>query len=360
MLGHASRLDTRSLVENLESRTLFSATPLVTQLAQRAPLQANTVPANGDVNPYGVAFVPRSDGIGKLVAGDILVSNFNDSTNAQGTGSTIVQINPRTGKQTLFFQGADGLGLTTALGFLGNGDVIVGNLPANSQGAPAGSGGLLVINQNGKLVQTITDSKLQGPWDLQSVSFGPFSAVFVSNVLSGTVSRLEIFAPFGGKATVLDDDIIASGFVHHTDPIAFVIGPTGVAFNLFNDTLYIASTGDNAIFGVSNALFRESSAGLGNLVFTDPHLRGPLALGFAPNGDLLTTNGDAMNADPLGLQNSEIVEFTPAGHFVGQFQVDSAGGAAFGLATEQNPDGSFTFAAVDDNTNKLDIWSQLE
>ncbi len=46
---------------------------------------AATVPGNGDVNPYGVAIVPVSTGA--LNAGSILVSNFNNSTNAQGTGT---------------------------------------------------------------------------------------------------------------------------------------------------------------------------------------------------------------------------------------------------------------------------------
>src|SRR5215469_14596152 len=49
---------------------------------------ASTVPANGDVNPYGVAMVASSTG--KLVKGDILVSNFNDKANVQGTGKSIV------------------------------------------------------------------------------------------------------------------------------------------------------------------------------------------------------------------------------------------------------------------------------
>src|SRR5271154_4799142 len=51
-----------------------------------------TVPANGDVNPYGIANVPSS--IGSLVRGDILISNFNDWENLQGTGTTIVQESP--------------------------------------------------------------------------------------------------------------------------------------------------------------------------------------------------------------------------------------------------------------------------
>src|SRR5215471_4398570 len=44
---------------------------------------SSTVPRNGDVNPYGVAVVQQS--VGRLRAGDILISNFNDSQNLQGT-----------------------------------------------------------------------------------------------------------------------------------------------------------------------------------------------------------------------------------------------------------------------------------
>jgi hypothetical protein len=62
---------------------------------------ASTVPGNGDVNPYGVAVVPRTEG--RLRAGDVLVSNFNNAHNQQGTGTTIVEISPG-GKRTLFAQ----------------------------------------------------------------------------------------------------------------------------------------------------------------------------------------------------------------------------------------------------------------
>ena len=60
---------------------------------------SSTIPANGDVNPYGVAIVPKSHG--RLTAGDVLVSNFNNAANQQGTGTTIVEISPG-GHQRLF------------------------------------------------------------------------------------------------------------------------------------------------------------------------------------------------------------------------------------------------------------------
>jgi hypothetical protein len=61
----------------------------------------STIPVNGDVNPYGVALVPRTTG--KLVEGQFLVSNFNNNTNQQGTGTTIVEISPG-GSLSLFAQ----------------------------------------------------------------------------------------------------------------------------------------------------------------------------------------------------------------------------------------------------------------
>ena len=63
---------------------------------------ATTVPANGDLNPYGMATVPRT--VGRLVAGDILISNFNNATPApggmQGLGTTIDEINPASPQTT--------------------------------------------------------------------------------------------------------------------------------------------------------------------------------------------------------------------------------------------------------------------
>ena len=72
----------------------------------------STVPRNGDVNPYGVAFVGDNfqTGSGPLKPGDVLVSNFNNSQNLQGTGTTIVRISKGESPK-VFFQGTAPLGL---------------------------------------------------------------------------------------------------------------------------------------------------------------------------------------------------------------------------------------------------------
>jgi sugar lactone lactonase YvrE len=153
---------------------------------------------------------------------------------------------------------------------------------------------------------------------------------------------------------VLKKTTLARDYAHRPDPAALVLGPTGLAFDKPTDTLYVASTADNAIYSIGHASTGTTAVSKGALVFSDAHLRGPLALRFAPNGDLLTANGDAINADST--QPSEIVEFTKTGHFVRQYNVDASQGGAFGLDTESDSDGGFNYAAIDDVTNNLSVY----
>jgi DNA-binding beta-propeller fold protein YncE len=179
--------------------------------------------------------------------------------------------------------------------------------------------------------------------------------VFVSNVLSGTVSRLDL-AVGPSKVTVLHTTQIATGYTHQPNPAALVLGPTGLAYDKAADVLYVASTADNTIFAVPHA----GTSGLppvtkGTPIFASSVLRGPLALVFAPNGNLLTSNGDAVNSDPT--HSSEIIEFTKSGQFIRQFNVDASQGGAFGIATVLSSSPQFNFAAVDDVPNVISVYS---
>jgi uncharacterized protein (TIGR03118 family) len=324
----------------------------------------STVPANGDQNPYGVAFVPKDiKPGGVLQPGDILVSNFNNAGTKdnpgglQGTGTTIVRINATTGQRSVFFQGT-GLGLTTALGVLKSGFVIVGNVPTDDGTfATIHQGSLLILDSNGKLVEPLSDAKLlDGPWDLAINDEGDEAQVFVSNVLSGTVTRIDLRIPKNGGAPVVESMTqIASGYKHEENDAALVVGPTGLAYDAERDILYVASTDDNAIYAIKDAGKTEHDRGKGKLIYRDDaHLHGPLGLVLAPNGDLIASNGDAVNADPA--HPSTLVEFTPQGKFVGETSIDSASGAAFGIAL-QSVDGGLRFAAVNDDTNTLEVWT---
>ena len=321
---------------------------------------ATTVPGNGDVNPYGVAFVPPSFPRGGLLKpGDILVSNFNDMANVQGTGTTIVDV-AQNDQTSLFFQGKAQLGLSTGLAVLKVGFVLVANCPTNGA-TPlpmALPGSLLLIDRFGKLSDSLGLSGfIEGPWDFTVQDKGYFVKVFISNVLTGTVSRLDLSIA-GGKFLVLRKALVASGYIHKPDPVTFEVGPTGLVYNAQHDILYVSSTGDNEVFAVPDAGDRTTPPpnGKGIVIYADNvHLHGALAMAQAPNGHLLVSNSDGINADPS--QPSEIVEFTIKGQFIGELSVDATPGGAFGLSLVGLNDNKIRFAAVDDNANVLKLMT---
>ncbi len=330
---------------------------------------ASTVPKNGDVNPYGVALVPRS--VGSLVANNILVSNFNNSTNAQGTGTTIVQITPQ-GNLSVFAQIAagavpacvGGVGLTTALVVLRSGWVIVGSLPTtNGMAATAQAGCLIVLNSQGTPVETFAGNGINGPWDMTALDLGSLAVLFVSNVLNGTVAANGATVPQGSVLRILlamgdgdgdNDDTgmpqmlghteIAGGFGERTDPSALVIGPTGLALG-GDGTLYVADTLANRIAAIPFAAVRPASAGTGNTLSQNGALNGPLGLAIELNGDVVTVNGGDGN----------MVEVRGDGTQVAAINVDTTGagaGTLFGLAVK--PEGGGIYF-VNDGNNTLNF-----
>jgi DNA-binding beta-propeller fold protein YncE len=169
------------------------------------------------------------------------------------------------------------------------------------------------------------------------------------------VTRVDLKVTDHGGVQVTGLTRIAHGYLSACNAAALVVGPTGLAYDAEEDILYVASTGDNMIFAIPNARTTLHDVDKGQLIYQDNvHLHGPLALALAPNGHLLTANGDAINADVN--QPSEIVEFTKTGQFVTQLSIDNSGeGGAFGLAVKSFED-EIRFAAVDDIVNALDIF----
>ena len=329
---------------------------------------SSTIPSNGDINPYGVFAVPRT--VGRLNKGSILVSNFNASNNFQGTGTTIVQISP-TGNFSLFAQidptslpgpCPGGVGLTTALVVLRSGWVIVGSLPTSDGMADTAQAGcLIVLDSNGNVVETITDPQINGPWDMnvfdrtgEKGNHASDAVLFVTNVLNGTVAgggaivnegtvlRIVLAVPPASAPVVRSISAIGSGFSERTDPVALVIGPTGVALSKNNKVLYVADSLNNRIAAIADPLSRRTSAGTGTTLSSGGSLNDPLGLTLAVNGDILTTNGNDGNlvvTKPNGVQSATIL-LDPAG-----------AGVLFGLTAVPGQGVYF----VDDGTNFLDL-----
>jgi hypothetical protein len=337
--------------------------------------KTSTVPANGDLNPYGVAIVPAN--VGELKAGDVLLSNFNNSMNQQGRGSTIVRTSAGDGTTKLFAQidanklpgpCPGGVGLTTALVVLRSGWVIVGSLPTptGSFGVTSEPGCLIVLDCSGNVVETISGGDINGPWDMTALDLGTSAILFVTNVLNGTVAaspnpampktvnegtvlRIGLSTPAVGSGIPVEDIprmVIASGFGERVDQAALVIGPTGLGLSS-DGTLYVADTLGNRIAAVPDAAMTMTNlGGGGNTVSIGGALKAPLGLGVAPNGNVVTVNGNDGN----------MVETTPGGIQVAVKAVDvtdtPGGGTLFGLAISGDRDSIYF---VNDGNNTLDL-----
>lgn len=336
---------------------------------------SSTIPANGDVNPYGIFRISRT--VGNLQRGHLLISNFNNSANLQGTGTTLVEIAPD-GTFSLFAQinpatlpgpCPGGVGLTTALVVLRSGWVVVGSLPTtDGTSATAMAGCLIVLDSSGNVVKTITDPQINGPWDMtvaeKSGEDGDEdnnreATLFVTNVLNGTVAangnivnqgtvlRIKLHVESNHPPTVESLSLVGSGFSERTDPAALVIGPTGVALSKSGDTLYVADTLNNRVAAIDDPLTRHASGGTGSTLTSGGTLNFPLGLARAVNGNVLTVNGG----------DGYLVETNRHGNQIFKTLLDDTGnppgaGTLFGLVDV--PGQGLYF--VDDGSNTLNLF----
>ncbi|MDN7616812.1 hypothetical protein [Burkholderia cepacia] len=328
----------------------------------------NTVPDNGDQNPYAIAVAPVS--AGTIQTGDVLVDNFNNAANLQGTGSTIVNYRPSTKQMSLFASiprdlkaCPGGVGLSTAMTMLKSGWVIVGSTPSNDGTTNTkGAGCLIVLDPQGKIASTWSTPNINDPWgNMAVVDRSDSATLFVSMAGFGvgradgnppvykqaTVLRLDLDVPAGKPPVIKQETVVASGLGAQADKGVFLVGPTGLALSGDQKKLYVSDAIGNRIVEIDDPLTRDTSAGVGRQVTADGFLRRPLALATAPNGHLLATNA----------QNGQVVEIDPvAGKqlYARWINTDKAqsppgNGNLFGIAMTPEGDG-FYYVADDVNT----------
>jgi hypothetical protein len=330
-------------------------------------LLTSTEPPNGDQNPYALVVAPVSSGT--VQKNDVLVDNFNNSGNLQGTGSTIIDYRPATGQMTTFaaiphdLAGCPGgIGLSTAMTMLKSGWVIVGSAPSTDGTTKTlGPGCLIVLDSTGKVAGTITGPDINDPWgNMAVIDRGDTAKLFVSNVGFGigtsgattvqhkaTVLRIELTIPAGKPPVVSSQTVVADGLPSQADPSVFLIGPTGLVLGKGGE-LYVSDAIGNQVVAIPDAASRKNSAGNGNEITKDGFLQRPLALTLAPNGNLLVVNG----------LDGNVVEVDPStGKQVGEKLIDGdeaqtppGSGDLFGIAI--NPDGK-GFYYVEDDVNTL-------
>ena len=336
------------------------------ETVRRHTVLTQTVPPNGDQNPYALVVAPVS--VGKIRKNDVLITNFNNSGNLQGLGSTIVDYDPATRQMSLFasiprhLPGCPGgIGLTTAMTMLQSGWIIVGSLPSqDGTTTTKGDGCLMVLDPQGKVAGAFTGPNINGPWgNMAVVDRGTSASLFVSNtgfgvtapgqpvIRKATVLRLELAISGGQIPRITSQTVIGDGFGEQADKDVFIVGPTGLALGP-NGTLYVSDAIGNSIGAIDNALTRTDSAGTGRVITKDGFLKRPLALTLAPNGHLIAVNG----------LNGQAVEIDPAdGHQLyaqwidpNKAQSPAGSGDLFGIAMTPAGNG---FYYVEDEINSL-------
>ncbi len=331
---------------------------------------SSTVPDDGDQNPYAVVVAPVS--AGRITKGDVLVDNFNDLSNLQGRGTTIIAYSPATGQTRLVAKLArdagacpGGIGLTTAMTMLTTGWIIVGSTPStDGTTRTRGDGCLLVLDPDGNIVESWSGGQINGPWgNMAVIDNGATAALFVSMVgfdLPGpqvrdpvtgypvtlhkaTVLRIDLDIPAGRPPVVRARTVVGDGFAHRADRGDFLIGPTGLAIAP-DGVLYVSDALGNRIVAIADAATRTDSAGTGLEVTRDGLLSKPLSLMWLPNGHLLTSNG----------WNGQVVEIDPVARRqiyaqwidTNQAQSPPGNGDLFGMA--MRPDGRAFYYVTDD------------
>jgi hypothetical protein len=348
-------------MKSFTSPTVTVNPSILSQLASvKAVTIASTVDATtGDDNPYGLAIAPVTSG--PITAGDLVVCNFNNKA-VQGTGTTIVGMNPTPGAKTYRIAHDAELQGCAALAALADGNIAAAAFSANQ---------VPLVSASGAVTTPFAGDAVTSPWSIAYVAAkGANPAALYVSDLGGAIDRIEL----NGDAQTSFTQI-ATGFCGSGSP-GSVFAPAGLTYDPSIDTLYVVDTSSNSVVAFANV----SSVGAAGIVVNGqcksvaapptpaPTFSGPSAASarvvahgaplFTPISAALLGDGDliVMNADiNIGAQMPNLaVEVSPVlpGGFVGApLQLDTSGtpGALFGVAATVDAQGHQIIYFNDDN-----------
>jgi hypothetical protein len=330
---------------------------ILAQLNKETTIGSTVDPITGDQNPYGLDVAPN-DG-GAIHRGDLVVCNFNDSANVQGTGNAIIALSPQPGSapRPVAHNGA-------LLGCTENVQTNDGTLWVTAFTAPD----VEVLSPTGTVLQTLTGSPFTAPFGL-TLAQDPGAAgdpVFYE----GDASTGDIVRIHAGRLGV-PSDVIATGFaVNHGVP-GTELGPGGLQYEPSHDRLYIVDGTNNTLYelrhvstipvngiavNADGTSFSGPFAHRARVVFSGNPLNSPISSSLFPNGNIVIGN----TGNPNGL--NLMVEVTPHGKVAFVRNVDKgASGAIFGMTIAptfgQSPD-DVKLYFNDDNDNAVILLSK--
>ena len=300
------------------------------------------------LNPYGLTVAPASTGDFKK--GDLVVCNFNDKANVQGTGFTIVALHPKPGSKPLLVSSSKTLVGCNALALSTGDDIWAAAFTANDNPVLSPTG-VLEINIKGKPFDRPFGQIFAQPK-------GGSPAFYATDAGDGTVVRINLGSPF-------TFDVIAKGFaINHGKP-GSILGPSGLAYDPNGDQLYVVDGTNNTVVAFSKVssipnggvtvekggkTFKGPSAHDARLVFAGAPLNGPISSALLFNGNLVVGN----TGNPSG--KNIMVELSPTGKMLATRNVDKgASGALFGMVATGTSAANTKLYFNDDNDNNLQV-----
>jgi hypothetical protein len=307
--------------------------------------------ANGDQNPYGLAIAPIS--AGSVVAGDLLVCNFNNGSeldgggNIQGQGTTIEVLAPTPGSSpTRLVQDSTNLLGCNALTTDPSGNIWAAALVGDENP---------LYSPSGSLVATPA-GPWSGPWGeaYANTPGATWSASVAVSDQTGSIYRIDI------SDAGMTFDTIATGFSVNGGVAGTVLAPSGLTYDQVTDTLYIVDSNVNRVVSLSgfstlpaggiqveaDGGFTGSSAASASVLFAGAPLNAPISSAQLFNGDLVVGN----TAD------NNLIEISLAGQVVGTQTLDNgAAGALFGIAAQGDSAQTLQIFFNDDNDNTVKV-----
>lgn len=317
---------------------------------------ASVIAPDGDRDPFGIAIVPLT--MGKLTAGNLLVAEFGNKQGTAGAGTTILQVNPATGKTSVFFHGTPVAGPVGVAINPANDGVWIGDYGTAANGTAAND---LLIAPNGKVKAVYTGATTHGAASFVGVwgqgvssSGGKISFYYgnAGNASTGTgggdVVRLTPHpkGPVNGQPVNATYARIATGQgeTPRGGNAATAAGPQGYAFAP-GGTLYQTNDADNTLYAIPHAATATSPVAT-RIIYRGHALQSPENVVIDPrNGDLLVVNAN----------NNSLVVITPEGRLVAtrDLAAHQAAGALFGLAIGTNSAGDLVLYYTNSNTSTL-------
>ncbi len=322
-------------------------------LARERQIGSTIDPELHQLNPYGLTVAPSTNGA--FTKGDLVVCNFNASSNVQGTGYTIVALHPEHNAKPTLVSDSKTLKGCDALALAPDDTIWAAAFKANDNP---------VISSTGQLIVNIQGKPFDHPWGQVFAAHGGASGApvfYESNARSGTIVRINLGSSF-------TYDVIATGFaINHGKP-GGIFGPSGLSYDNEKDTLYIVDGTNNTVVAFSSVStipaggivvgkdgksFSGPSAGQARLVFAGPPLNGPISSTLLFNGNLVVGNTSNKSG------RNVMVEIASSGRVLATRNVDKgAAGAIFGIVATGNNIYDARIYFNDDNHNNLRVLEQ--